>query len=107
MLSGPTWARQYSFTLCKIILRCSQKHMQVWKCTLNAMKLDLFDSQSLEQLRDLQWDAGGIERSKDYCPALRATWCSIVTATVLRVPWLHCILSIIFVFITVTWLNPS
>jgi len=70
MLPGHSGALQSDLRLCKSILRCSWKHLQLWRCIQYAMRLDYEDSQ--------------IWSSRDLCAAPRETWWCILTAVVLR-----------------------
>jgi len=45
MLPGPPGALQSALKLCKRIISCSWKHLQLWMCIQDAMRLDYLDSQ--------------------------------------------------------------
>jgi len=63
MLPVPPGAKQSALRLCKRILRCSRKHLQLWRCIQDATRFDLQNSQILELLRPLRRSAGDFERS--------------------------------------------
>jgi len=54
-----------------------------------------------EQLRPLRSSGGDFESSWNLCSTLRVTWCHILAALVLRVPYPQGIWLIIFIFVTV------
>jgi hypothetical protein len=51
MLPRPPGAMQSALRLWKSILQCGWKHPQLWRCIQDALRLDLEDSQILEQRR--------------------------------------------------------
>ena len=102
MFPDPHGANQSALKLCKRILKCSWKHLQLWRCVQDAIRFDWYNNEVLQLLRPLPRCAGDFERSWDLWAALHNTWCRIVTAVVLEVRWPHGISSIIFIFVTVT-----
>jgi len=73
MLPGPPRAKQSALRLCKRILRCSWKYLQLWMCIQDAKIFDIYDSSILQQLRPLLRSAGDFKTSWDPCAALQET----------------------------------
>jgi len=102
MLPAPPGALQYAFRLCKSILRCSRKHLQLCRCLQDATRLTVrivkFWS-CCDLCPGLRETSGATETSAQ---ALRETWCQILTAVVHRVSQPQGISFIIFIFVFVT-----
>jgi len=116
ILRSPLGALQCALRLCKNILRCSWKHLQLCRCIQQAMRYHYWDGQTFELLRPLPRSAGDFEstwelsaglretsrESETSAPVPRGTWWDILTAVVLRGPQSQGIVFVIFVIVTVT-----
>ena len=60
MLPGPPGALQSGLRLCKSILRCFWKHLQLWMCIQDTMRFEYWDIQILMQQRQLCSSAGDL-----------------------------------------------
>jgi hypothetical protein len=63
MLPGPPGAKQRALRLYKSVLRCSWKHLQLWRGIQDATRFDLWNSQILEKVRPLRRSPGDFESS--------------------------------------------
>jgi len=82
MLLGPPGALQCALRLCKSILRCSWKHLQWWRCFVDATRLTVGIVKFLRRwdLSAELWETS--EGAETTAQALQETYCHIVTAVV-------------------------